>query len=73
MLLQIQWENFFVQTSNQWQAKFCLFLGIHLSKLSWNEKPFLTPVPKQQMSKDSLSYGSQSERTKIAIHWFGKY
>ena len=33
----------------------------------------LIPVPKQWISKDILSYGSQLECTKIVIHWFGKY
>ena len=33
----------------------------------------LIPVPKQGISKDILSYRSHLERTKIAIHWFGKY
>ena len=33
----------------------------------------LNPVPKQWISKDIPSYGSQSERAKIAIHWFGEY
>ena len=28
---------------------------------------------KQWISKDIPSYGSQSERAKIAIHWFGEY
>ena len=30
-------------------------------------------VPEQWISKDIPSYGSQSGRAKIAIHWFGKY
>ena len=30
-------------------------------------------VPKQWISKDIPSYGSQSKRAKIAIHWFGEY
>ena len=37
------------------------------------QEAILIPVPKQWISKDILSYGSQSEHTKIAIHWFGKY
>ena len=32
----------------------------------------LTPVAKQWIAKDIPSYGSQSKRAKIAIHWFGK-
>ena len=31
------------------------------------------PVPKQWISKDIPSYDRQSERAKIAIHWFGEY
>ena len=45
-------------------------LKFHLSKLSRNEKQNL--VPKQWISKDVPRYGSQSERAKIAIHWFGE-
>ena len=33
----------------------------------------LAPVTKQWIAKDIPSYGSQSKRAKIAIHWFGKY
>ena len=33
----------------------------------------LAPVAKQWIAKDIPSYGSQSNRAKIAIHWFGKY
>ena len=33
----------------------------------------LAPVAKQWIAKDIPSYGSQSKRSKIAIHWFGKY
>ena len=33
----------------------------------------LARVPKQWIAKDIPSYGSQSKRAKIAIHWFGKY
>ena len=33
----------------------------------------LAPVAKQWRAKDIPSYGSQSKRPKIAIHWFGKY
>ena len=45
-------------------------LKFHLSKLSRNEKQNL--VPKQWISTDVPRYGSQSERAKIAIHWFGE-
>ena len=43
-----------------------------LLKLSRNDASFFSPFAKQWM-KDIPSYGSQSERAKIAIHWFGKY
>ena len=33
----------------------------------------LAQVAKQWIAKDIPSYGSQSKRAKIAIHWFGKY
>ena len=33
----------------------------------------LPPVTKQWIAKDIPSYGSQSKRPKIAIHWFAKY
>ena len=33
----------------------------------------LARVAKQWIAKDIPSYGSQSKRAKIAIHWFGKY
>ena len=40
----------------------------------WNfRKTFFSPFAKQWMAKDIPSYGSQSKRVKIAIHWFGKY
>ena len=44
-----------------------------LPKLSRNNAPFFSLFAKQWISKDIPSYGSQSERAKIAIHWFGKY
>ena len=48
-------------------------LKFHLSKLSRNEKRFWIPSQKQWISKDIPSYGSQSKRSKFAIHWFGEY
>ena len=44
-----------------------------LLKLSRNDAPFFSRFAKQWISKDIPSYGSQSKRAKIAIHWFGKY
>ena len=46
-------------------------LKFHLSKLLRNDTQ--NPVLKQWISKDIPSYGRQSERAKIAIHWFGEY
>ena len=37
------------------------------------QEDILNPITKRWISKDIPSYGSQSERAKIAIHWFGKY
>ena len=44
-----------------------------LLKLSPNDAPFFSAFANQWISKDIPSYGSQSKRAKIAIHWFGKY
>ena len=79
ILLQIQPENNFPLTSEHWQAKVRRFLGmfvrlLHLShkfrlpKISRNETPSWLRI-----AKDIPSYGSESKRPKIAIHWFGKY
>ena len=38
-------------------------------KLSRNDAPFFSPFAKQWISKDIPSYGSQSKRAKIALHW----
>ena len=40
-------------------------------KLSRNDTPFFSPFAKQWISKDIPTYGSQSKRAKITIHWFG--
>ena len=37
------------------------------------QEAILNLTPKQWISKDILSYGSQSNCTKTAIHWFGEY
>ena len=49
-----------------------------IAKISYFEtvakrEVILNPVSKQWIFKDIPSYGSQSERAKIAIHWFGEY
>ena len=49
------------------------FFHFFLLKLSRNDAPFFLPFAKQWIAKDIPSYGSQSKRAKIAIHWFGKY
>ena len=62
-------------------VSFLVFVGAAVSstaKISSFEtvskrEAILNPVLKQWISKDIPSYGSQSERTKIAIHWFGEY
>ena len=75
---------FFLPTSQHWQAKFWLFLGIcwYGSFIYRQDSSFetvtereaiLNPVPKQWISTDIPSYASQLERAKIAIHWFGDY
>ena len=85
MLLQIQPEIVFF--AYQWTLKsqsssisWYLFVRLlNLShKISSSENvskrdAILAPVAKQWIAKDIPSYGSQSRRAKIAIHWFGKY
>ena len=84
ILLQIQNENNILPTSKHRQAKVRRFFGIVCSTASFFaqisspenvSKPdaFLAPVAKQWIATDIPSYGSQSKRAKIAIHWFGKY
>ena len=80
ILSQIQYENNFLPTSKQWQAKVGRFLGLylfvrllHLSLKFSKWDAILAPVAKQWIAKDIPSYGSQSKRAKSAIHWFGKY
>ena len=33
----------------------------------------LAPIAKQWIAKDIPNYGSQSNRSSIATHWYGKY
>ena len=85
ILLEIQQEKKFLPTSKHRQAKVVAFLvfvcttasfiaqissSINFSKrdaiLAWGRKTLW-------IAKDIPSYGSQSKRAKIAIHWFGKY
>ena len=86
ILFQIQWENSFLATSKHRQAKcFLSFLAFVGAAASFTAKisSFETVAKreaesrheqmKQWISKDIPSYGSQSERAKIAIHWFGEY
>ena len=51
------------------QMKHCVSCLIYYLK----RDAILAPVAKQWKAKDIPSYGSQSKRAKIAIHWFGKY
>ena len=84
ILLQIQRENFFYRPVNSDKPNFVSFLVFFGAAASVTAKissfetvakreAILNPVPKQWISKDIPSYGSQSERAKIAIHWFGEY
>ena len=85
ILLEIQQEKKFLPTSKHRQAEVVAFLvfvcttasfiaqissSINFSKrdaiLAWGRKTLW-------IVKDIPSYGSQSKRAKIAIHWFGKY
>ena len=50
-----------------------LSLKFRLSENVSKRDAFLARVAKQWIVKDGASYRSQSERAKIAIHWFGKY
>ena len=82
--LQIQWENFFYQPVNTNKPNFVsllVFVGTAASftakisafKTVEKQEAILNLIPKRWISKDILSYRSQSEREKIAIHWFGDY
>ena len=82
ILLQIQWEIFFsTDTDKPNLVSFLVFVGVgasFIAKISSFEnvakrEAVLNPVPKQWISKEIPSYGSQSERAKIALHWFGEY
>ena len=50
-----------------------LSLKFRLSENVSKRDAFLARVAKQWIVNDSASYRSQSERAKIAIHWFGEY
>ena len=85
-MLQVQHENNFlpipVDTDEAKLVAFLVFVcttasfiaqissSINFSKrdaiLAWGRKTLW-------IAKDIPSYGSQSKRAKIAIHWFGKY
>ena len=85
ILLQIQHENNFLSTSiNTDKPKFVAFLVLvcttasFIAQIVWTENvlkrdAILAPVTKQWIAKDIVSYRSQSEHAKIAIHWFGEY
>ena len=89
ILLQIQQENNFLPTSEHRQAKVRRFLGSCLydcfiyrknfafRKCVETKRHLVASVAKHWIAKAIPraipSYGSQSKRAKIAIHWFGKY
>ena len=84
IFLQIQRENFFYRPINSDKPDFFSFLVFFGAAASVTAKilffetvakreAILNLVSKQWISKDIPSYGSQSERAKIAIHWFGEY
>ena len=85
ILLQIQEEIFFlyrpVNTDKPNFVSFLVFVDAAASftakivpfKTVTKQEAILNPVTKQWISKDILSYGSQSEHVKIAIHWLGEY
>ena len=43
-----------------------------IAQISDRFRTILASVAKQWIAKGIPSYGSQSKRAKIAIHWFGK-
>ena len=55
----------------RWIKKCCF--NFFFWNFSRNDAPFFFPFAEQWIAKDIPSYGSQSKRAKIAIHWFGKY
>ena len=77
LLLQIQLEFFFWQPGNTDKpnfVSFLVFVGTAATAASFTAKiPSFKAFPKQWISKVIQIYGSQSERPKIAIHWFGEY
>ena len=52
-------------------ASFIAQISSSENALKWDA--ILALVAKQWIAKDIPSYGNQSKRAKIAIHWFGKY
>ena len=84
ILLQLQQEIFFHRPVSTDMQNFVYFLLFADAAASFTTKilsretvakreAILNTVPEQWISKDIPSYRSQSERAKIAIHWFGKY
>ena len=83
--MQIQHENNLVpvpvNTSKPKLVAFLVFVcptasfiaQISSSKNVSKWDTILAPVAKQWITKDILSYGSQSKHTKCATHFFGKY
>ena len=84
ILLQTQHENNFLPTCEHQQTKVRRFLGIFLCdcfiyRSNFAFRKCLETIRhlgygcKHWIAKDIPSYGSQSKRAKIVIHWFGKY
>ena len=53
------------------RPKFVAFVALKKNVLK--RDAIMAPFAKQRTAKDIPSYGSQTKRAKIAIHWFGKY
>ena len=77
ILLQIQKENIFLTPSKRQNfVSFLVFVGAAASfaaRISSFEtvakkEAVVNPIPKRRSPKNIPSYGSQSERAKIAIH-----
>ena len=84
ILLEIQQEKKFLPTSKHRQAEVVAFLvfvcttASFIAQISPSENVskrdvVSASVSKQWIAKDIPSYGSQSKRAKISIHWFDKY
>ena len=84
ILLQIHMKIIFYLPVNNDKPKFVTFLVFVCTTSSFitqissfenvsKQGTILALVAKQWIANDIPSYGRQSNLTKIAIHWFGKY